>query len=70
MKEGLDLDINFISDFCPTIEILALESEHVFWQSGDLLRVVSFGTYRLSAKLLKNSIFCSFVNKRQWKQLV
>ena len=63
-KERPFFDINFNSDFCPTIQIFALEFDRVFRQSRDPFRGMSLGVYSLLKKLSIVSIFCSFVNKR------
>ena len=63
-KTDLFFYINFNSDFCPTIEIFALEFDRVIRQSRDLFRGMSLGVYSLLTKLSIVSIFCSFVNKR------
>ena len=57
-------DINFNSDFCPIIEILAVEFDRVFRQSRDPFRGMSLGVNSLLTKLSIVSIFCSFVNRR------
>ena len=59
----------FSSDFCPTIEIFALELERVCEQSRDLLGGLSFGVYNLLPKLSKASMFFSFVNKMKHDQI-
>ena len=61
-KERPFSDINFNSDFCPTIEIFALEFHRVFRQSGDPFRGMSLGVNSLLTKLSIVSIFCSFVS--------
>ena len=61
-KKDLFFDINFNSDFCPTIEIFALEFHRVFRQSGDPFRGMSLGVNSLLTKLSIVSIFCSFVS--------
>ena len=63
-KESHFSDINFNSDFCPTIEIFAFEFDRVFRQSRDSFRGMSLGVYSLLSKLSIVSIFRSFVNKR------